>query len=388
MSKKGRSILIVAVVLGVSFIAMGALAAMKDTPERRGVVSVKQRVSTISVENTDIPVGIAIYGSTSAVKKIDIYAEVSGVLESSSSDFLAGNSFSKGDLLLDINNDEAEASVKSLKSGFLTQLTTLLVDLKFEYPNSYDTWKEYINNYKIEAPLVELPMVSSEKEKIFITAQGVYDSYYSIQSQEIRLSKYQINADFDGMLTESYVNPGMLVMNGQKLGTYIKDDFYDIEASVKLTDVDIISIGDQVELVSPVIGLEITGTVNRINSTIDQMTQTVDVYVRVNADGIKDNMFFEGQIKTSTTRYGMEIPRKLLQKDFVFAIDSTNTIRNAPVSVYQKYDDKAIVGGLSDGCRIADRTSGIYEGLEVITDDEQQTMPGQAKPQPDDMKRN
>jgi len=375
MKKKGRSILIVAAVLVVSFVLMGSLAAMRQAPERRAVSVNKQRVSTILVENSDIPVSIAVYGSTSAVEKVNIFAEVNGVLETSSSNFLAGNAFKKGDVLLDINNDEAEASLKSIKSSFLTQLTSLLVELKFEYPESYDAWAKYINDYKVEKPMAELPEVKDEKEKLFITSQGVYDSYYSILSQEIRLSKYQVTADFDGILTESNVKPGMLIMSGQKLGTYVKDDLYDVEASIKLTDVDLIAIGDKVDLVSPVTGLEVTGEVDRINSTIDKMTQTVAVYIRVSGEGVKDNMFFEGNINTSTSNYATKISRKLLQVDYVYTVDSTNTICISPVEVYQKYDDKAVIGGLADGIRIADRTSGIYEGLEVITDDDVQVKP-------------
>lgn len=372
MSKKGKSILIATAVLVVSIVLMSSLSAMKKTPERRGITSVKQRVSTVLVKNSNLPIGIAVYGMTTAVEKVDVYAEVSGILESTSSKFLAGNTFKKGELLLDINKDEAEASLKSLKSNFLTQLSSLLVELKYNFPQSYNAWENYIDVYSVENPISELPEVNNEKEKIYISTQGIYDAYYSILSQEIRLSKYKISAAFDGILTESYVKPGMLIMSGQKLGSYVKDEFYDLEVAVKLSDLHLLSIGDTAELLSPVTGLEIEGEVNRINSTVDQMTQTVSVYVRVKGDGVKDNMFFEGEIKTSQSYYGMEISRKILQENsYVYTIDSVNIVHRSPVSIYQKYDDKVIVGGLNDGCRIADRSSGIYEGLEVVTDDEQ-----------------
>ena len=168
-------------------------------------------------------------------------------------------------------------------------------------------------------------------------------------------------------------------MSGQLLGSYIEDDLYDLEVAVKLSDLDYVSVGDEAELLSPVTGLKLLGEVDRINSTVDQSTQTVSVYLRVSGDGIKDNMFFEGKINTTHHFYGIEIPRKILQNEFVFSVDENNLIQKSALTVYQKYDDKAIVGGLVDGTKIVDRTSGIYQGLEVITDDEEAIAPEKAQ---------
>lgn len=370
MQKKSKkNIVIIAMIIIITFLATAGLASRKKAPAKKPLISVIQQIATIGTENQPIQISLPVFGRISSVKKVDIYAEVSGILENSQKEFLEGNTYSEGDLLLNINSDEATASLKSLKSNFLTQLTSFLVELKYEYPESYNNWANYMGSFDLEKPLQALPKPASDKEKIFLSSQGIYDSYYSIESQEIRLKKYTIAAPFDGIITESNIKPGMLVMSGQKLGSYVNEDYYDLEVAVKLDDLELIQTGNKAEMISNLTGKSYTGTVQRINGSINQSTQTVNVYVRISGESLKENMFLEGNILSTKAFYGQEIPRKcLLNNQSVYVVNKNSIVSKKDVTIYQIRDDIAIIGGLADGTLISERTSGIYEGLKVKTD--------------------
>ena len=57
--------------------------------------------------------------------------------------------------------------------------------------------------------------------------------YYSIKNIEKRLSKYNITAPFNGVLTEALVTKGTLIRPGQKLGEFIDTSVFEIELAIE-----------------------------------------------------------------------------------------------------------------------------------------------------------
>ena len=59
--------------------------------------------------------------------------------------FKEGQNFSKGDVLIKIYNNDAEASIKASRSNFLRTLSLILPDMMVDYPDSYPAWKDFFN---------------------------------------------------------------------------------------------------------------------------------------------------------------------------------------------------------------------------------------------------
>ena len=122
----------VLIILAASFGAYFLIES--NTKEKPKVAKVIKTVFVDTVKNATIPITIPANGNLVAKNRLELYSEVQGVFENSSSDFKAGQSFKKGQLLLRINSNEYYATVQSAKSDLYNLLTSLMPDLRLDYP--------------------------------------------------------------------------------------------------------------------------------------------------------------------------------------------------------------------------------------------------------------
>jgi len=230
----------------------------------------------------------------------------------------------------------------SKRSSLLNIVTQILPDLKFDYPQSYDQWLSYLTDFDMDSKTKVLPEPINNQEKYFIAGKNIYQSYYDIVSLETRLEKYTIKAPFTGVISKSNIKPGTLVMNGQKLGSYLDPKVYDLETEVSIGDIGFLNIGDKVELTSENISGSWMGTLSRISESVDAQTQTVKVYITVEDKSLKEGQFLNGIIMTSTINYGVEIPRRLLINDNnVFTIQN-GLLKKQEVIIVQINENTAL----------------------------------------------
>src|SRR5690606_27462128 len=155
---------------------------------------------------------------------------------------------------------------------------------RMDYPDVYQKWQDYLENFNMNNSVPDLPEPSTEQEKSFITGRGIFTAYYNLKNLEQRLSKYTIRAPFDGILTEALVREGTLIRSGQQLGEFIDPHVYELEISVNKVYGPFLQIGKEAT-VSNLEGLQSwEGKVSRINGKIDQATQTIGVFIDVKGE--------------------------------------------------------------------------------------------------------
>lgn len=353
-------------IIALSLVVMRLLANQKKRPERKTQMEQVFMSPLLEVNNSSMKTSLSAMGVVEAVNKVEIYAEVGGIMKMTSKNFLEGMSYRGGELMISIDSQEDEMNLKSMKSELLNLIVELLPDLKLDYINSYEQWSEYLKNYNIEGKTEELPSPLSEQEKYFISARGIQQKYYDIKSLEAKLFKYNIYAPFDGELIESNIKPGTLVRTGQKLGEYINSNQFDLVVSLSLEDAKSVKQGSEVDVVSNATGETWSGEVHRVNKSIDEMTQTVKAFVRINGNDLKEGMFLKAEIYTGKTNSGIEIPRKLLLEDNSVFVLENDMATKVKVNVIQQKDDKVIVSGIEDGSKVILKAQGLEVGKPVI----------------------
>lgn len=363
---KGRLSVIAAfvVVLG-AFAGRKYLAAQKEIPDRKVTPRVMGVVPDTVVLGP-ISISIPVTGKLRARNRIDLFAEVSGRLLPASDRFREGNAFSPGAILISIDDSEAKANLVAQKSGFLNTLSSVMSDIRLDYPKEFKKWEHYLAEFSVEKSIGLLPEVKSEKEKLFITARGVYTGYYNIKSAEARLDKYTLHAPFRGVVTEANIEPGTLVRQGQKLGEFISDDRYELEVSIKAGDLSFIQIKDEVNLYSSDVPGAWKGVVTRINNRIDPQTQSINLFIETKGEGLREGMFLNADIKVEEIQDAFTINRKLLNdRNEVFTVrDSVLAI--SKVEVVRFTDQTAVIRGLKNGVLIpADPVPNAYPGMAV-----------------------
>ncbi|OQX98629.1 MAG: hypothetical protein B6I20_10830 [Bacteroidetes bacterium 4572_117] len=342
-----------------------ALIGMKKPAEHKTEVDNRITVSTLEVKNTEIRSKINVIGKTTGKQKIEIFSEVSGVLENTPKDFLEGVSYNKNEVLLRINNDENYMSLVSQRSSLLNLITKIIPDLKFDYPKSYENWKNYLENFEIEKTTQNLPKAENNQEKYYIAGQGIYQTYYNIKSLETRQAKFTIRAPFNGVVSQSTIKPGTLVRSGQKIGEFFNPNIYDLEVEINRAEIDFIKINDKVELTDATTQKSWTGTVTRISDIIDSKTQTVKIFITVSGNDLREGLYLSGNIKTSVKNNAFQLPRKLIVNNNEVFVVENNKIISKKVNIVQTSEEYCIITGLEDGTLISEKTKGIHNDMSV-----------------------
>lgn len=318
------------------------------------------------VENIEIPIIITASGNLTSKRKIDIFSEVQGVLKSTNKEFKAGTLYQKGENILSINSEEFFANLQSQKSNYYNSVISIMPDIMFDFPNEYDKWQSYLNSFDINKTTPDLPKINSEKEKYFISGRGIITAYYNVKNLEVKLSKYNLLAPYQGILTEALVTPGSLIRVGQKLGEFIDPSIYEMEVSLSLEFADLLRIGNSVKLNNLDRTKEYVGKVVRINGKVDAASQTIKAYIDVAHKDLRDGTFLEADLEARNETNAIEISRKLMIENKKIYVVRDSVLELIEVNPVYFSANTAIIKGIeNDVLILAKPTPGAYDGMKV-----------------------
>ncbi len=368
----------ISIVSGVILLAIGFFAfkslSNREKQTRTQPDKIIQTVFVNEVRNQKTPIVIRESGRLAAKNKIEIFAEVQGVMEANGREFKPGVKYRKGETIVKIRSNDYTANLQAQKSNLINLITSILPDLRLDYPEAFQKWDTYVRNFDMDKPVPELPEAETDKEKFFITGRNIYSTYYNTKNMEITLSKYNLRAPFSGILTDAVVTPGTLVRQGQKLGEFIDPSVYELEVAVSKSHMSSLDIGKHVEVrdaENP--GTTWDGTIVRINGRVDPNTQTVQVFIQVKGEGLREGMYLEAAMTGEEIDNSFEVNRNLLinERELYVVRDSVLTLAEIePLFFYQK---TAVVKGLKDGEVLVTRqVPGGYPGMKVQVSNSEQ----------------
>ncbi len=357
-------------VLGVLLIIGGIFVAKmiidSKTQRKPRVEKVIKTVFAEKAQNGDVAIMVPANGNLRAKRRVELYSEVQGVFNGSSKLFRPGNAYRTGETIIRINASEYAATVQSAKSNLYNELTSIMPDLRLDYPDIFPKWQAYLSGFDMAKSTPDLPEMSTENEKFFISGRGILTSFYNVKNLEQRLSKYRISAPFSGVVTEALVTEGSLVRAGQKLGEFINTDVYELEVAVSKTYSDLLKLGENVALTSLDKTKTYSGKVSRINSSVDQATQTIKAYIEVDDKSLREGMYLEASLDAKQESDAIEIDRTLLlENDQIFIIrDSILDIIDVKPVYFS--DKKVVVKEVPEGTTIITKpVVGAYAGMQV-----------------------
>jgi len=342
----------------------------KEPPETK----IRKTVKTVfvdTVQNSTVPILIPANGNLIAKHRVELYAEVQGVFEFSAKPFRAGQAYKKGQALIKMDALEYRASVQSAKSDLYNQITAIMPDLRLDYPEVYPKWQEYLKGFVIDKAVPPLPKSETDKERFFINGRGINTAYYNVKNLEERLVKYRITAPFDGVLIEALVTEGTLIRSGQKLGEFIDPEVYELQVAIAKEYADLLQEGESVSLTNNKETQSYTGTVSRINASIDQATQTVSVFIEVRDASLKEGMYLKANIEAKKVENAIALDRSLVNDSNEMFVVKDTILSSIKVQPIYFSDKQVVVKGIPDGeVILAKQISGAYKGMlvKVVSD--------------------
>jgi membrane fusion protein (multidrug efflux system) len=360
--RRYMTVILAAVIIIGSFILKNVFAAQKVLPEGKEE-STAVNVSVVKVKNTPLKSTVAIVGKLNSKLKFDVFSEVTGKLQGGSKAFKEGVEFKKGEVLLGLDNTDSRLNLYAQKSSFQSQLIQVLADIKLDYPSEFEKWKAYSTQLDPEAVLNELPVAEAEGLRALLAARNIYNQYYSIRSMEAQLRKFTIYAPFTGVVSEASVNPNTIVRAGQKIGTFLDPNNFELEAGISPELISLINIGDTISLVHADNTTTYKGSITRISKNVDPNTQTAKVYIGITAQGLYEGMYLSGTLTGTHEINGIEINHNLLLNDGGVFIVENEKIKKVPVHVASYKGESVIVKGLPDNTLLINRPlAGAVEG--------------------------
>ena len=301
-----------------------------------------------------------------AKRRVELYSEVQGVFLSGNKLFRAGQEYRKGETLIRMDASEYYASVQSAKSNLYNDIAAIMPDLRLDFPDVYNKWQTYLNQFDLSKSTPKLPEITSEKENYFITGRGIISSYYNVKNLEQRLYKYNIPAPYNGILTEALVTEGTLIRNGQKLGEFIDPSVYELEVAISKSFLGLLKEGEKVTLNTLEGADAFTGKVTRINGSVDQTTQTISVFIEVKDSELKEGMYLEANLNARQEPDAIEIPRNLVLENNEIYVVKDSILETIPVRPIYFSDTKAVLKDVPNGTVILSKpVPGAHMGMLV-----------------------
>jgi membrane fusion protein (multidrug efflux system) len=354
------------VVIALSF-QLSKKIANSNPPPRRQAEKVVKNVFTKEVINGSYNVQIPSNGVLEAYQRIKITSRVQGLMQTINPLFKSGQSYRKGQILVQIASSEFNSNVIAQRASLYNLITSVIPDLQLDFPQAYQSWKTYLKEFDVEKATPPLPDMD-EDVRLFISGRGIITSYYSLQNLEKSLTFYTIRAPFDGVLVAANVTEGSLIRPGQELGDFIAPDHYELKVALPKSYVEKIDVGAAVELKSIDTQKKYTGTVSRINAKVNTETQSVEVFIRVSSSELKEGVYLEALIGALEFNDVVALDRGLLNGDQELYLVEDDKLVLKKVEVAHFTDSHAVVRGLKDGVVVvAQPIIGAYQGMEVIS---------------------
>ena len=359
-------------VAGVAILALGLVVA-KTLIGMKPELPVSSRpvqprpVKALAFTPNDVQPVTPIEGRVDALNRMDVFAEVNGVLALGGKEFREGTRFREGEVMLRLDDSEPRASLVAQRSQLLQLLSTSLADLRLDYGDAWPGWQAYVTAFRVEETLAPLPEFTSDRERLFLANRGILSAFHNIRAAEERLAKYEIRAPFTGTITSTTVRPGALVRAGQPLGTFVGEGVFEVKSAVHARYLEHLAPGDSVAFQEESGATVAIGEVVRIANNVDAATQSASVFCRVRStETLRDGRYLSGAVYSRPIPEAMSVRLDLVSEAGTLFVIAGEALEEREVQVAFRAVETAIITGLEEGTTLlAEPLSGAYAGLAV-----------------------
>ena len=363
MHDNKRKIIRGLLIVFAAFIFIKLIMSFKKDTSINELTESKRLVSSEIVKLEKNIISVPVYGKLFSLKEINIVTEANGIFYGEK--FKTGMKFSKGDTLGYIKYDEIESNLNSQKSNLLNQASKIVSEIKFDYPDSYQSWFNFMDKINFNDPLPKLPEIKDKKLKNYLSGKNFFNSYFTAKSTEDRLNKHLIISEFNGSLSDVSIKSGTAVVFGQKIGKFHNPNMLEFESNTSIKNTLLIKKNMQVNIKSDEYTGERNGSVSRINKTLNPSSQNMSVFIETNDDDLYNGMYVHGNIIVGEVDNTFKIKRNLIQENNVFTIVD-NKLISTEIDVIQVFEDNAIIRGLNNNDRVLNEPiKGSYSGMEI-----------------------
>ena len=127
-----------------------------------------------------------------------------------------------------------------------------------------------------------------------------------------------------------------------------------------------IKIGNSVIIKSDDLQSSTNGIITRIGDHINELTQSIDVFIEVESGIVKDGMYVTGQIICNTLKQVSQIERSsLINNNNIYTIKN-DSLKLTKVDIIVFQNNHAVVRGLTEkDCLVKENRNYFYDGMSI-----------------------
>jgi RND family efflux transporter MFP subunit len=299
-------------------------------PER-----LKKRLKVVEAKKGDLIIKLKSPGEAVTNMKIDMKAEVAGVIKSLNVE--ESKHVKKGELLVALDDQKYRLDLELEEATRLNVLSELLVEKRFAEPGetrsgsdlekiqkAKDDYEEARRRFRSgltsraefekASTEYELSLIESgeKKEEILAATKGLTQAEIRVETAKMNLEKTKIKAPFSGLIHDIKVSPQEHVTSGRELFTLVNIDRIRVHAKVLESEIGKMKVGREVDLkFSAYPGKIFKGGVKAISPVINPQDKTCNVIIDVAnpEEEIKPGMHVEVEIAAEIHKDKLLIPQ-------------------------------------------------------------------------------
>lgn len=323
------------------------------------------------------PIPVYGAGTVRPTAEIDISPQVSGRVDSVSSNFRSGGRVAAGQPLFWIEPDDYRYQVEEAEANLASRRVALLEErqraaiARMQYERYSAGQTDPADN-----------SLALREPQLYAAVAAVRRDSAKLASAQLALMRTVVTAPFNGFVREEHIDIGQIVAAGQPVGQLFASDA--VEVVVALSDVDASLIPDlwapnKRTSVTAIVSFQHgdrtvsrTGHVDRAEAFLDAQTRTIAVVIRVpnpystDAPPLLVGEFVQVEIEGMNVDDHYRLPRAALQPENEVWVVNDGTIQIVQVQVLQRAEDFVhVTGPLSSDAVVI--TGGLQYGVEGMS---------------------
>lgn len=366
MAVHKRQIILPVAILVFAILIFMVLGSMRPEPMRGQPPRPAVLVEVIESEKQDQTFVIDGYGTVNPRHQTQLVTEVNGKVIRVSDKFVAGGFFQEGEVLLEIDPSDYEASLEDALAN-LARAQASLAEERALGRVAESEWES------IEAG--EIPELGLRQPQLASELANLRAAEAQVSRAERNLERTTVRAPFSGLLQAKQANLGQYVGVGTSIGMFYGAEV--AEVRVPLTDYDLsfldqqqidseTSIGPNVRVYSDVAGevqsweghlVRTEGVLDPTSRVIYGVVEVPDPYNRkhnTHNTTLQFGRFVTANIQGITVSDLIEIPRHAVTTDGrVWVVSEERLLESRDVTSYRMDEQTVfIAAGLEDGDKV------------------------------------
>ena len=371
------------IILALGAAGLAGLTANRPKIEKRRAETPAPLVRSMAVKTGPYTVIIPAEGTVRPLREINIVPQVSGKVIEISPSLVNGGDFKKDDVLLRLDPVDYHLSV-TLARAQVKDAESRLAMTREEAAMAKEEWRLHQSGSRKGGQSKPPPPLVAKTPQLAAAWALLAANRANLEGAQLRLSRTEIKAPFDGRVGGKMVDVGQYVAPGQALASIFSTEGAEIVAPLENEDLFWFHVpgftpghgpGANVTVHTRFAGYERTwrGRVARAEGKLDERTRMVNVVIRVDdpyagQPPLSVGLYVVMTIHGRTVPGAAVIPRAGMRADgTVWVVDDENILHFRKVTVARIQGDTVLVSeGLRDGDRVVvSSLRSVSDGMRV-----------------------